>query len=248
MIQITFILVYGSDGTGKSVQCKNIAEAVEDAEHWSFYEKNRNLYTSSGIVSKELVKFTPDYDINPYTTMDAFHEAVAATIKDNKLKCVVIDEMTQFREWAQPVTIEWYNRKFTNKITKIGEDNALAWEYVNKITYGVLRKLTAWATSNKGLVIAITALDDVRVREAGSDGKMHSVATGAKVAKAKENVMKLADVRIRLEKDGANGKGYYAIFEKTQDWMLPGKDGKDTVKVGKDGLLTELIARGVIQI
>jgi hypothetical protein len=30
--------------------------------------------------------------------------------------------------------------------------------------------------------------------------------------------------------------------------MLPGKDGKDAVKVGKDGLLTELIARGVIEI
>jgi type II secretory pathway component PulC len=120
---------------------------------------------------------------------------------------------------------------------------------VNKLVYGRLELLANWSEITGAIVIAITSIVEQRrmVVDAES-GESKSIGTGEMVVDAKENVRKLADIRVKLEKDGRNGKGYYAVFEKTQDWMLPGKDGKDAVKVGKDGLLTELIARGVIEI
>ena len=60
----------------------------------------------------------------------------------------------------------------------------------------------------------------------------------------KENIRKLADVRVKLEKDGSKGKGYCALFEKCQDWM---KEGPDFCKLDKQGLMTELMKRGVLE-
>jgi hypothetical protein len=185
--------------------------------------------------------------------MDAFRDKVTATVKESNLKFLVIDEITLLRKYAQPVIIEEINRnrRGSNKppITKIGENNYAAWEQVNKLVYGRLELLANWSEITGATVIAITSIVEQRrmVVDAES-GESKSIGTGEMVVDAKENVRKLADIRVKLEKDGRNGKGYYAVFEKTQDWMLPGKDGKDAVKVGKDGLLTELIARGVIEI
>jgi hypothetical protein len=240
---VTFILLYGSDGAGKSIQAKSIAELKDNPEHWSFAVKNRKLYKDSGITSIELLKINDDMSINPYQTMDNFTAKVNACIKSGMNDCIIIDEISQLRTWAQPCALEWFNRSYGTKNTKIGENNALAWEYVNKLTYGQLERLSVWAELNDALVIAITALDDVRVERSGDDGKPHSVKTGQTVALAKPNVMKLADIKVRLERDGKNGKGYYAIFDKEQGWM---KDGKDAVRVEKNGLYTELVARGVI--
>ena len=240
---MTFMLVYGSDGSGKSVQCKSIAEMRDNPEHWSLAVKNRRLYKDSGIQSTELLKFNSDMSVNPYQTMDNFQERVNLCIKECANDCIIIDEISQLRTWAQPCALEWFNRTYQTKNTKIGENNALAWEYVNKLTYGQLERLSVWAELTDALVIAITALDDVRVERSGDDGKPHSVKTGQTVALAKPNVMKLADIKVRLERDGAKGKGYYAIFDKEQGWM---KSGKDAVKVEKNGLYTELVERGVI--
>jgi Cdc6-like AAA superfamily ATPase len=149
VITITFILVYGSDGTGKSVQCKNVAEAMEDAEHWSFATKNRKLYEQSEIQSVELLRFNPDNTVNPYQTMDAFRDKVTATVKESNLKFLVVDEITLLRKYAQPVIIEEINRnrRGSNKppITKIGENNYAAWEQVNKLVYGRLELLANWS-------------------------------------------------------------------------------------------------------
>lgn len=255
VITITFILVYGSDGTGKSVQCKNVAEAMEDAEHWSFATKNRKLYEQSEIQSVELLRFNPDNTVNPYQTMDVFRDKVTVTVKESNLKFLVIDEITLLRKYAQPVIIEEVNRARRSlrepkpPITKIGENNYAAWEQVNKLVYGRLELLANWSEITGAIVIAITSIvEQRRMIVDAESGESKSVGTGEMIVDAKENVRKLADIRVKLEKDGRNGKGYYAVFEKTQDWMLPGKDGKDAVKVGKDGLLTELIARGVIEI
>jgi hypothetical protein len=176
--------------------------------------------------------------------MDAFHNVVERIIKENASKCIVIDEITLLRTFAQPCAIEWWNRSYQSKISKIGENNALAWEYVNKITFGELDKLNNWAVINDATVIAITSLADVRIMERGDDGKMHSIATGQTVVNAKDNVRKIADVRVRLEKDGKFGRGYYAIYEKLQDWM----DAEpDHLKIEKNGLLEDFSKRGVIE-
>ena len=70
------------------------------------------------------------------------------------------------------------------------------------------------------------------------------------VCDAKENVRKLADVRVRLEKDGSKGKGYWMFLEKTQGWMsmqtADGKPFSDEKKIEKDGVMTELMVRGVL--
>ena len=243
---MTFILLCGEDGTGKSVQAKSIAEYSEGSLHLSFAVKNRKLYKNSTVESIECLRFNSDSSINPYTTIDTFHSMVGKIIKENIPRLVVIDEITYMRTWAQPCAIEWFNRTYAKdrKISKIGQENMLAWEYVNKITYGELERLVTWAEISDCNLIAITNLIDVRELELGDDGKKHSLATGAKVVNAKDNLRKLSDVRVRFEKDGKHGKGYYAIYEKTQDWM---GGGEDAVKVDKTGLLTEFLTRGVVE-
>lgn len=243
-----FLLVYGADGTGKSVQAKSILEASESGEHWSFATKNRKLYKDSGITSIELLRFNKDTSINPYQTMDAFDEAVNKIVKDNIVKTLVIDEITMLRKWAQPCVIEDINKKRRGTpkpmLTKIGENNYAAWEDVNKMVYGKLELLANWSEINECTVIAITSVVDERRSTIDAEtGETKSVTTGRLVVDAKENVRKIADIRIKLEKDGSKGRGYYAIWEKTQDWMQPGQDSH---KVDKAGLLAELMVRGVI--
>jgi len=244
---MTVILVYGSDGTGKSVQCKSIAEYADNPEHWSFATKNRRLYEESGVPSVELLRFNLDATINPYRTMDMWTEKILETVKSDK-DLIVIDEITLLRQWAQPVVIEEVNKERRSKqkppITKIGENNASAWAAVNKLVYGRLEILANWAEINKRTVVAITSMIEERRMSVDSDGEAKSVTTGRWVADAKLNILKLADVRIKLEKDGSRGKGYYAFFEKTQEWMAP---GDEVIKVGKDGVLTELMKRGVLK-
>jgi KaiC/GvpD/RAD55 family RecA-like ATPase len=242
-----FILIYGADGSGKSVQCKNIAEANESSEHWSFATKNRRLYADSGVVSSELLRFNEDSTVNPYRTIDAFHDKVDATVKENNTKLVVIDEITMLRKWAQPVVLEEINkvRRSLNKypLTKIGRDNAAAWGRVNDLVYGQLEHLANWSEINDAIVLAITAITEERRMVVNSDGEAVSEVTGNWIADAKNNVRKLADVIVRLEQNGKSGKGYYVVFEKQQEWMV---EGKDAVRVDKSGLLTEFALRGVL--
>ncbi len=243
-----FILIYGDDGTGKSVQCKNIAEIHDNPQHWSLALKNRRLYENSIVPSLELIQFNPDTTVNPYTTMDAYHKAVDAIVSENTTRLLIIDEISLMRTWAQPVVLEELNRVRRAKqqplLTKIGEQNLAAWERVNSIVYADLERLANWAEINSAIVIAITSVTEKYRRESDNDGVVHSVATGEFEATAKQPIRKLADIRIKLEKNGRYGHGYYAIFEKTQEWM---KEGKDAVKVDKNGLLNEFLARGVLK-
>lgn len=242
-----FILIYGADGTGKSVQCKIIAESSDSAEHLSFATKNRRLFAGSGVVSTELLRFNPYSTINPYQTIDAWHDKVDQIVKENIRKLVVIDEITMLRKWAQPVVLEEINkiRRGAGKspLTKIGKDNAAAWGKVNDMVYGRLEHLANWSEINDALVIAITAITEERRMVTNSEGETSSETTGNWIADAKNNIRKLGDAIIRLEKDGKNGRGYYAVFEKAQNWMT---EGKDSVKVGKDGLLNEFALRGLL--
>lgn len=242
-----FILVYGSDGTGKSVQCKSVAESSELPEHWSFAVKNRKLYETSGVPSVELLSFNSDSTINPYKTIDNFHDQVTKVIKENTVKLVVIDEITLLRHWAQPVVIEELNRahRAYNKplLTNIGRDNAAGWGRVNDLVYGELERLATWSVINDATIIAITSITEKRKLTTDNEGKQHSQTTGEWVCDAKINIRKLADVIVRLEKDGNKGKGYFVFFEKMQDWM---SEGKDFVKVDKTGLAMEFVVRGVM--
>lgn len=242
------ILLYGDDGSGKSVQAKSIAESSDLSEHWSFATKNRRLYEKSSVPSIELLKFNPDSSVNPYNTIDAFKDRVALTTKENVIKIVIIDEITLLRTWAQPVVIEEINRvrvsQQKSRITKIGENNLAAWARVNQIIYGELERLANWSVINDSIIIAITQVKEKRRTYVDAEGETHSQTTGEMIVDAKDNIRKLADIRVRLEKDGIKGKGYYAFWEKTQDWM---ENGADVVKVDKDGILTELMVRGVIE-
>lgn len=242
-----FILIYGDDGVGKSLQCQKIAAMDDCATHLSFAVKNRRLYRDSGIISNELLRFNEDSTINPYKTIDAYHDAINQVLKENISKVVIIDEITMLRTWAQPVVLEELNRsrKAAGKsvLTKIGEQNLAAWSRVNQIVYAELERLANWAEINESTVIAITSVSEKRRIVQDDNGETHSVQTGEVIANAKENIRKLADIRIRIEKDGKHGKGYYAIFEKYQAWM---DEGTDVLKVGPDGILNELVLRGVM--
>lgn len=242
------ILLYGPDGSGKSIQAKAIAEFGDNSEHLSFAVKNRKLYALSGCPSTELLSFTDDSAVNPYKTMDNFRAKVMKIIKENAAKLIVIDEITLLRKWAQPVVLEELNRyrraKNETPLTRIGENNYAAWAKVNDLVYGELERLATWAEINDSTIVAITAIAEERQLVTGDDNKQHSVTTGRWICDAKNNIRKLADVIIRLEKDGNKGRGYYAYIEKQQGWM---GEGKDFVKVDKNGLLTELISRGIIE-
>jgi len=243
-----FIIIYGLDGTGKSVQAKNIAEANEQSESWSFATKNRKLYEMSGVHSTELLAFTDDFNVNPYKTIDNFHDAITKLIKENKTRLLIIDEITLLRTWAQFVVLEEVRRakkaKGETPPTKLGKDNLMAWARVNEIVYGELVRLSNWAVNNDAVVITITAMTEERRLVTNSEGETSRESTGRYIIDAKLNVKKLADAIIRLEKNGSNGKGYYAIFDKMQDWM---SDGENAVKIDKNGLLTEFVIRGVIE-
>ena len=242
------ILIYGSDGSGKSVQCKSIAESNENPLHLSLAVKNRRLYTGSSCPSIELLAFHEDSNINPYKTMDNFHDAVSKIIKENTVRLVVIDEITLLRKFAQPVVLEEIRRVKKSKgeipPTKIGRDNLAAWARVNELVYGEIERLAIWAELNNAILIAITAITEERRLVTNSDGETVSEATGNYVIDAKLNFKKLADVIIRLERDGTKGKGYYAFFTKQQGWM---QEGPEFVKVDKSGVFTELVSRGVIE-
>jgi broad-specificity NMP kinase len=242
-----FILVYGADGTGKSIQCKSVAEINDNPVHLSFATKNRRLYADSGIESLEIIKFDSDSNVNPYATIDNLHSTVTKIIKENTAKLVVIDEITLLRKWAGVVVLSEVNRAKQMKqqatVEKIGKENAAAWEKVNNYTYGEIERLANWSEIHDTVVIAITAITEERAMITNSEGKMSSETTGRYIIDAKLNVKKLADVIVRLEKDGARGKGYYAFFEKQQDWML---ERPDFCKVDKQGLFSELLARGVL--
>jgi hypothetical protein len=242
-----FILIYGDDGCGKSVQARSVAETGDNPVHLSFAVKNRKLYEGSTIESIECLSFNPDATINPYKTIDAYHDNISKIITDNVARVVVIDEITFLRTWAQPVVLEEINRsrRGTTKplLTKIGEQNLAGWSRVNQIVYSELERLSNWAEVNDAIIIAITSVSEKRKLVQDNDGETHSVTTGEMVCNAKDNIRKLADVRIRLEKDGSRGKGYWAFWEKYQDWMQGGTDIK---KVEKDGVMQELMLRGVI--
>ncbi len=244
-----FILVFGSDGSGKSVQCKSILESSESPLHLSFAVKNRRLYAESDCPSNELLAFNADSTVNPYKTMDNFHDTVSRIIKENVVKLVVIDEITLLRKWAQPVVLEEINRARRSSdrpkppLVRIGRDNLAAWARVNEIVYGELERLAAWAEINDAIVIAITAITEERRLVQNSEGETVSEATGNYIIDAKLNVKKLADMIVRLEKDGRKGKGYYAFIEKSQGWMV---EGAESVKIDKSGLMTELMVRGVL--
>lgn len=243
-----FILVYGADGTGKSVQCKQIAESNDSAVVLSLATKNRALYKTSPILVGEILQFNDDATVNPYKTIDKFQEAIDRIIKEKTAKIIVIDEITLLRKFAQPVVLEELNkiRRANQKspLTKIGKDNLAAWARVNDIVYGELERLANWAVINDATIIAITAITEERRLVQNSEGETSSEATGKYIIDAKLNIKKLADVIIRLEKDGSKGRGYYAFVDKTQEWM---SEGADFVKVDKNGLLTEFITRGVIE-
>ena len=243
---MSMILIYGSDGTGKSIQCKAIAEMSDSAIVLSFATKNRKLYESSGVECIELLRFNDDANVNPYKTMDEFQKQCDRIVKENAVKLVVIDEITLLRKWAQALVLEEENRKRrgTDKpmLTKIGKDNFAAWGRVNEIVYGALERLANWAVISGATIIAITAVTEERRMVTKSDGETSSEVTGKMIVDAKENIRKLADVRVKLEKDGSKGRGYYAIYEKSQAWM---NEGPDYIKLDKIGLCSDLITRGL---
>ena len=165
----------------------------------------------------------------------------------------MIDEITLLRKWAQPVVLEDLNRsrRGTDKplLTKIGENNYAAWEQVNKIVYGELERLANWAVINGATIIAITSMVEKRKLILDDyDGKNKSVTTGEWIIDARINVRKLADLIIRVEKDGSKGKGYYAFIEKKQNWMKDRADAKDFLKIDKNGLMNELVSLGWIDL
>jgi len=236
-----FILIYGEDGTGKSTQCLDLANTEpESAIYWSFAVKNRRLAKIyPDITSDELVSLVTKpsgklkmFDTDPYKTIDTFHAKVAEIVTTEPApKFLIIDDVSQLREWATPCVIEAVNKTRKNRISTINKDDLDAWSKVNAYTYDYLETLANWAEANNVLILAIGRMKDLYV-----DNEYRGSTPAVK-----RNLMYLADVRIKLER--SNGK-YQAVFDKVQKGM--GVSG-DKVALDESGLVAELMVRGIIE-
>ena len=241
-MSIMFLLIYGDDGTGKSTQCLEIANAnPESSEYWSFAIKNRRLSKIyPDIQSHELLTVVTKpsgklklFEADPYKTIDDFHKKVTEIISSEvPPKVLVIDDISQLREWATPVVIEMVNRTRSKKITAIGKDDLDAWTKVNNLTYDYLETLANWGEITETLIIAIGRMKDLYV-----DNEYRGSTPAVK-----RNLMYLADVRIKLER--GNDRKYYAVFDKVQKGM--GETGSK-IPLEDGGLMLELITRGIVE-
>lgn len=235
------VLIYGDDGVGKSTQCLDIANLNPDqSEYWSFSVKNRRLdKLYPDIMSHEIISLVTKptgklklFDTDPYKTIDTFHANVAEIVtRDVAPKILILDDVSYLREWATPCAIEQVNKTRKNKIVAIGKDDLDGWKKVNELTYNYLETLANWAEATGTLILAIGRMKPYYV---------NNERCGS-TPDAKENLMYLADVRIKL---GRDDRKYTAVFDKVQKGM--GVCG-DKVVLEDGGLGVELMSRGILE-
>ena len=228
---MTLFLLYGNDSTGKSIQCKNIAEMSEDALYISLELKNRRLLKEADFTVSEALVIAKDYKIDAIGTYRQFSKIIEDVINKGTHKTIIIDGISEIPRYAEKVVIGEIQKMPGKAGTKvIGKENLAAWSVRNNLAHLPLERLSSWAEINSKDVFLTSLMCDEYIGE----------KKVGRCVDAKDRLRKLCDVRVMLTNDG---RGYLAKFEKVPAWAA---DGEKEVAVTKSGLATEFVKRGLI--
>ena len=228
---MTLFLLYGNDSTGKSIQCKNIAEMSEDALYISLELKNRRLLKEVDFAVEEALVIAKDYKVDAIGTYQQFSKIIEDVINKGTCKTIIIDGISEIPRYAEKVVISEIQKLPGKANTKvIGKDNLAAWSVRNNLAHLPLERLSSWAEINGKDVFLTSLMRDEYVGEKNV----------GRCVDAKDRLRKLCDVRVMLTNDG---RGYLAKFEKVPAWA---SEGEKEVAVSKSGLATEFVKRGLI--
>jgi len=230
-VSITFLLVYGNDSVGKSVQLKNICLSSEKPIYISFEIKNRKLLESVDFEHKEALVIQPDYKIDSIATYHNFGKIIQDILngKDG-YDVVVIDGISDIPRYAEKVAIAELQKSDKNR-KAIGPTDMQSWMVRNNLAHLPLERMANWAEIH-GVKVFMTSL---MTDEYFGEKKI------GRCVDAKDRLRKLADVRVQLVKDN---RGYIARFEKMPEWAA---EGAAEVVVDKSGLLVEFSKRGLLR-
>jgi hypothetical protein len=229
VIDITFILIYGDDNTGKSVQCTNICEMAEKALYVSLEVKNRKLLKDVSFDVTEALVIDPTNKIDAVPTFNKLGGIIEKIMKDNEHDTVVIDGISDLHRWAEKVVIAELKKKDPARKV-IGKDDKQAWSVRNNLAYLPMERMSVWAEVNDRVVLVTSLLTDEYLGEKKI----------GRCVDAKDRLRKTADVRVQLINDG---RGHLARFEKMPGWAT---EGPMEMVIGKGGLAVEFAKRGVI--
>lgn len=228
---MTFYLIYGQDSTGKSVQCKNLCEMSESALYISLEIKNRRLLKDSEFDVTEALVIQKDYKVDPIGTYEKFGQIIEKVLKENSHKTIVVDGISEIPRYAEKVVLAELRKKPGNENRKvIGKDDKQAWAVRNNLAHLPLERLSSWAEIEGCNVFLTSLMCDEYVGE----------KKVGRCVDAKDRLRKLCDVRVMLTNDG---RGYLAKFEKVPGWA---NEGAVEVAVGKGGLASEFVKRGIL--
>lgn len=227
---MTLILIYGNDSTGKSVQCKNICLASENALYISVeYAKNHRMLRDAEFEVMEVQVIRKDHIVDEVACMDAFGKAIEKVVSSDKYKVVVVDGISQIPRYAAAVVLKKLQEKEPLRKT-IGEENLVAWAARNRLAALPIERLSSWAVTTSATVIMTSLMTDEYVG---------TKKVGRKVD-AKDYIRSLCDVRVMLVHDG---RGYITKFEKVPEWA---EAAAIDVAMDKMGLLVEFGKRGLL--
>lgn len=246
---MTTFLIYSNDACGKSVQMKNICEMSESPIYISLELKNRkllNLDPKTGLMTDEtpfdvveVIKLTPhpSYQTDYIRTYAALGIAIQNVINgkgvDGKLKCydtVVIDGISDFDKMCERVVVTELQKTQKTRM-EIGENDLASWETRNNLSCMPIEQLGNWAVVTGANVFLTTLFKGEYLKK---------IKTGYKVHTQDRIKEKVCDVRVMLTNDG---RGYLAKFEKVPAWA---NEGVVEMVIGKSGLATEFVKRGLI--
>jgi hypothetical protein len=224
-------LLYGNDSSGKSTQLINVAEMSESALYISLEIKNRKLLKDSPFDVTEALVIAKDYKVDAIETYNRLMSIIEKILNTDSHKTVVIDGISEIPRFAEKVVIKQIQEMPGKANTKvIGKDNLAAWSVRNNLAHLPFERLASWSEIKDCNIYLSSLMTD----EYAGEKKI------GRCVDAKDRLRKLCDVRVMLTNDG---RGYLANFEKVPGWA---NDGAKEVVVGKGGLATEFMRRGLI--
>ena len=166
---MTVCVIPGRGGTGKTSQIRTIAQFFE-SYRWAIMEI-KDIRTFKDIPTDTIVSIGDDYKINPVKTLHNFNQWKNAIITGNELKCVVVDGISDLRNYAMD---EWLihdnERRSADGRTKrktIGGDNIGAWGAINDRVRSLLEPLI-----NYGLTTGTHVFFTAEMKQVYRNGKV----------------------------------------------------------------------------
>lgn len=164
------LIVSGEPGTGKTFQCMYFEEAIRYLDLENRAEEKRNRFFSDKLIEiKQLLKYDANFNEDQIGSFNAFQSEVHTLIKSEPPQTVVIDGISELRDYA--------NAKWCKDNTRKRAINPGDWSQINDMVRDTLFPLINWSRVKGNTVIFTSQYkDDYGVIE--KDGKKESVKTG----------------------------------------------------------------------